>query len=234
MQTTPRINPEFKALIPPLTPDEYAQLEENILAHGCRDPITLWRGWVIDGHNRHEICTQHGLKYETITMSFPTRDAAKLWIMENQLGRRNLTNAQRIELAARKAKHMGLTTYVNRQIARDAGLSEKTVQRYMQVITRGDPELIEKVLTGDMTIGTAHRQLELITTTREQHEVPEMCPKFKAAVYKRGALSHIRQIENLYMFLSRHRQDCAEVSDAIPPQFAAHSKRLGKLLERFG
>ena len=75
MQTPPRIDPEFKDLIPPLTPNEYTQLQENILANGCRDPITLWRGTIVDGHNRYEICTQHGIKYETAAMPFPSRDA---------------------------------------------------------------------------------------------------------------------------------------------------------------
>ena len=54
-----RIHPELKNLIPPLSPEEYTQLEQNILAYGCRDPIAHWRGIIVDGHNRHSICTKH-------------------------------------------------------------------------------------------------------------------------------------------------------------------------------
>lgn len=85
------IDPEFQSLIPPLAPDELAQLEANILADGCRDPLVVWGGILIDGHNRHEICTRHGLPFETVEMVFADRDAAMDWMDANQLGRRNLT-----------------------------------------------------------------------------------------------------------------------------------------------
>jgi N6-adenosine-specific RNA methylase IME4 len=90
-----QIDAEFKALIPPLAPDELAQLEANILRDGCRDPLVVWDGILIDGHNRHEICTRHGLLFETIAMVFMDRDEALLWMEENQIGRRNLSDDQR-------------------------------------------------------------------------------------------------------------------------------------------
>lgn len=85
------IDPEFKALIPPLAPDEYAQLEANIRAEGCRDPLVLWDGIIIDGHNRYEICTKHGIGFECIRKQFESREDAMDWMDKNQLGRRNLT-----------------------------------------------------------------------------------------------------------------------------------------------
>jgi hypothetical protein len=84
------IDPEFKALLDPLEDDELRQLEENILRDGCRDPLVVWNNILIDGHNRHEICTRHDLPFETITMVFNDRDAAMDWMDANQLGRRNL------------------------------------------------------------------------------------------------------------------------------------------------
>lgn len=92
---TPTIDPEFKALIPPLAPDEYAQLEANIRAEGCRDPLVLWNNIIIDGHNRHEICTKHGIAFECIRKPFKDREAVMLWMEENQIGRRNLSDDQR-------------------------------------------------------------------------------------------------------------------------------------------
>jgi N6-adenosine-specific RNA methylase IME4 len=89
------IDPEFKALIPPLAPEELAQLEANILQDGCRDPLVTWQGIIIDGHNRHAICTKHDLPFKTATMKFEDRDHACAWMLENQLGRRNLTDDQR-------------------------------------------------------------------------------------------------------------------------------------------
>jgi ParB family chromosome partitioning protein len=148
------IDPEFQALIPALQPEERTQLEANIVADGCRDPLVLWpcdafeytfddgdtqtlfysqrdtigtysedegqgtcttwetedgdtvflEDWphiLVDGHNRHEICTRLGIGFETVSMEFNSRDDAVLWICKNQFGRRNLTDYQRGVLALR-------------------------------------------------------------------------------------------------------------------------------------
>ena len=100
----PQIDDEFKALIPPLSQEEHEQLEQNIIAKKkCYDPIIIWDGLIIDGHNRFEICIKHGIEFEYVQMPLATRDEAKLWILENQLGRRNLNDATRIMVAQKKA-----------------------------------------------------------------------------------------------------------------------------------
>jgi N6-adenosine-specific RNA methylase IME4 len=98
---TIRIDAEFQALIPPLRPEELAQLEANILAEGIRDPLVTWGGVLIDGHNRYAIAERHGLTYQTVEREFADRDAAVLWVVYNQFGRRNLTTAARAELGMR-------------------------------------------------------------------------------------------------------------------------------------
>lgn len=98
---TVRIDPEFRALIPPLQPEERAQLEANIAAEGVRDPLVAWQGVLIDGHNRHEIATRLGKPYQVIERTFDSRDDAVLWVIYNQFGRRNLTTATRAELGMR-------------------------------------------------------------------------------------------------------------------------------------
>jgi hypothetical protein len=116
--TTLIIDPEFKALIPPLLPEERAGLEASILDEGCRDALVVWKGQgvLIDGHNRHDICTKHGIAFEITELEFDTRDDVIIWIIRNQLGRRNLAPFARSELAlemegaiARKAKENQLS-----------------------------------------------------------------------------------------------------------------------------
>lgn len=80
------IKSAFKDLIPPLSPDEYKQLEENILSDGIRDPLVLWGETLIDGHNRYEIAQKHGLTFQTVQREFESDDAAALWIIDNQHG----------------------------------------------------------------------------------------------------------------------------------------------------
>ena len=96
---TVRIDAEFRALIPPLSPEERRQLEENIKADGCRDPLVAWGGVLIDGHNRFEICEASGLEFKVKEMEFGDRANAKIWIIQNQFGRRNLPPFIRCELA---------------------------------------------------------------------------------------------------------------------------------------
>ena len=97
-----RIDPGFQSLVPPLSADELAQLEANILADGCRDPLVTWHGAIIDGHNRYAICSRHGIEFETVEMEFPSREAAEDWMDANQLGRRNLSKDQYTLLLGRR------------------------------------------------------------------------------------------------------------------------------------
>jgi N6-adenosine-specific RNA methylase IME4 len=91
---TLHIDDEFRRLISPLTREEYEGLEKSILREGCRDAIVVWRNGniILDGHNRYEICQRYRIPFRTIYRDFPTRTEAKLWILQNQLARRNLTD----------------------------------------------------------------------------------------------------------------------------------------------
>jgi len=88
------IDKEFADIFPPLNERNAAELEESILVHGCVLPLVLWDGILIDGHNRYQILMKHGLPFSTISVDFASRDLAKIWIIENQVARRNLTQSQ--------------------------------------------------------------------------------------------------------------------------------------------
>ena len=98
-----RVNQKFKDLIPPLTADERKQLEENILKDGVRDPLVVWEGTLVDGHNRYEIARKHGLEYRVVEKEFRDEDEATLWIIDNQFGRRNLPDVDRIMLSQKRS-----------------------------------------------------------------------------------------------------------------------------------
>lgn len=90
-----KIDIRFKTLIRPLQKAEYLQLEENIMSEGCRDPIITWNGYIVDGHNRYEICHRHNIPFYVIEKDFSCREAAIAWVCANQLGRRNITDETR-------------------------------------------------------------------------------------------------------------------------------------------
>ena len=182
-----KIDPEFKALIPPLTPDERAGLEASILTEGCRDALIVWGDILIDGHNRYEICTKHNIPYKTQQIEFASRAEARIWIRKNQLARRNLTDGWKIELELGnkqdlleigKAKLGGdhgnqykkvpslskndkvATPPHNTQkiIAESLGMSTGKVAQAEVVRTKA-PEVWELVKAGEETVGGAYKKV---------------------------------------------------------------------------
>lgn len=134
---TPAITPisitvvaELKAYIPPLTKEEFSLLEQNILAEGCREALILWQNAeqfiLVDGHNRYEICQKHQIPYKTITKSFADIETVKNWMIQNQLGKRNITEEVKsylrgLQYKSEKTEHGGQrdgkTDYSNEKIA---------------------------------------------------------------------------------------------------------------------
>ena len=210
MQTILKINPDFKALIPPLSAEEFQQLEENIISSSkCRDALVVWNGTIIDGHNRYVICQKHGIPYEVSAKHFPSRKAAVLWILENQLGRRNLTNATRINLAIHKAeltRNQPKTGAKNirKEIAADAKVSEDTVKKYMKIKAIGDPKLLEKVNGGELKIGTAYNMMQVSTKTVKEILDPEEIQELNRKYQAKAMTDTLCSIEKLYNFALKH------------------------------
>ena len=138
------VDSEFKDLIPLPSDKELEQLEENILAEGIRDPLVIWaeHNILLDGHNRLAIAQKHNLKFETVEIELPSRDVARLWIVKNQLGRRNLPPQQmsyfrgkRYEMEKAQGTRTDLTSAQNGQkltserIAQETGVSANTIRR---------------------------------------------------------------------------------------------------------
>ncbi|CAN7562920.1 hypothetical protein [Acidovorax sp. Leaf78] len=97
------VNEELKAYIEPLTPDEHEALERSILAEGCRDALVLWGDVLVDGHNRYGICQKHGLPFQTVqNPRFQSMEDVHLWMIDQHLGRRSVSDFQRGVLALRK------------------------------------------------------------------------------------------------------------------------------------
>lgn len=183
------IDPEFRDLIPALSPEEFDQLKKNVIGQGIQSPLITatvsGEETLIDGHNRHAICTKYGIEFTTISLGIMSREAVIEWIIRNQLGRRNLTPFQRAEMALRlepviqeKAREnlrasggdkteAGLTTLSNpvepvntrAEIAKAADLSEGTVAKVKTILESGDKGLIDSVRAGEVSINKASQQV---------------------------------------------------------------------------
>jgi hypothetical protein len=96
----PLVSPiESQTLIPPLSQEEYQNLEQSILTEGCRDSLVAWNGILIDGHNRFEICNKHRVPFATKEQNFDSKNDVCIWMIKNQFGRRNLIPYIRAGLA---------------------------------------------------------------------------------------------------------------------------------------
>jgi N6-adenosine-specific RNA methylase IME4 len=185
-----RIDPEFKSLIPPLSADEYAQLEANIVRDGCRDPLVVWDGLLIDGHNRFEICQKHGLEYKTKEMQFESIAHARIWMRDNQRGRRNLSPAWLIELELGKkadlleigkakkvesgkearAVQLGVLSPNDNTPNQPKINTQKEIAKAANVSTgqvgmaeqvkKKSPELWEKAKQGEVSISSAYKEIK--------------------------------------------------------------------------
>ena len=92
------IDPELRDFIPPLSEQEYENLEELILLDGCEEALIVWNGVLVDGHNRYRICHEHNIPFAILEKDFEGKEQAKLWMARRQLGRRNLKPFQKCEL----------------------------------------------------------------------------------------------------------------------------------------
>ena len=116
------IDQEFEKLLPVLTDAEFEELEQNIQKYGLHDPIKLWedtengRIVIIDGHNRYKVLQRAkesgfdvkimcGSAYQIMSGEMlPNRQAVEMWMLQEQLGRRNLSKIDKYETAQRFKK----------------------------------------------------------------------------------------------------------------------------------
>lgn len=177
------INENLRAYIDPLTPDEYAALERSLLAEGCRDALVLWGELLIDGHNRYGICQKHGIPFKTMQNdTFKSMDDVHLWMIDNHLGRRSVSDFQRGVLALRKKEIVSARLaqeqaakasaalaagpdanppadseppWTRETVARAARVSSATLGQIEKIQKTAAPELVGAVKSGVISINAA-------------------------------------------------------------------------------
>jgi len=181
------INEELRSFVDPLTDIEYAALERSLLAEGCRDALVLWGDVLIDGHNRYAICKKHGIEFRTVqNNSFQSLEDVMLWMIDNHLARRSVSDFQRGLLALRK-KEIVTARMAERaaadppaaeqgdeaqapepppwstkeEVAKAARVSANTIGQIERLKKAATPQLIEAVRTGTISINAATNVAQL-------------------------------------------------------------------------
>lgn len=188
------IDPEFQSLIPPVSNQELESLKQQIREQGCLEPLYVWKDGdnriLLDGHNRHKICAEVNRGFETRNVVLASREHAKLWILEHQMGRRNmvLTDDQRAVIwndirelrskvvqdeklqKAREAKGNSSISAKPTEIALPKKDTRAEVARearlpenklrHAQQLKKHQPELYQKVRNGTLTLRDASKGIK--------------------------------------------------------------------------
>lgn len=202
------IDPEFQQLIPPLSEEEFDGLEKSILDEGFHvwEPIVTWDNIIIDGHNRYRICQEHGIEFKTVQQDFASREAAKIWIVEHQFNRRNLSRYDRSRLAltleplyaaeAKRRMESGRNQYspsqisdegtharTDEQLAKLAGVSRDTIRKVKVIETEADKgnqtaiEARESVKSGKKSINAAYMDVRPKSDKTDTRPICTICGK---------------------------------------------------------
>jgi transcriptional regulator with XRE-family HTH domain len=177
------IHDELRSFVDPLTETEYAALERSLLLEGCRDALVLWNDILIDGHNRYAICQKHGIEFRTVqNTSFGSIDDVKLWMIENHLARRSVSDFQRGLLAIRKKQIVAQRKAeraaeapaeeaqddddsppwnTREEVARAARVSPNTISQIERIQKAAAPQLVEAVRAGTISINAAANVAQL-------------------------------------------------------------------------
>lgn len=182
-----KIDPELRDLLPPLTDEEYKKLEKNILENGFDKnfPIMEWNGFIVDGHNRYNICKKHNITDYTVgTLAYKTKEEVMEWMLDIQLGRRNLSPIQRISVAEKyrpiyekqARENQGRRTdlindfvpnlaqsksdnRVNTKLANVANVGKETYRMGKKILDSNNKEVKDAVLSGDMSINAGYNKI---------------------------------------------------------------------------
>jgi len=180
------VDNDFRNLNLPLSVEERKLLEDDIKKSGCRDPIDVWKHKgqmiIVDGHTRYEICQNLGRECGKRELEFGDRDEVKTFIVQSQLGRRNLSTAQRAVLALRLKDQVGQAAKKRQQLSKGAGrkghqisddlsgttleilagicgVSHDTLYRVDKILSEGDVKLREDLERGEISVNAAYSKL---------------------------------------------------------------------------
>ncbi len=175
------INNSFRDLIPPLSPDEYSELEQSLIKEGNRVPIDTWRGYIIDGHNRYDICKKNNIDLKPSNeVKLDDEQAVMEWIIRNQFGRRNLQPYSRGILALKlediiairakqKQKESGGAVPqksvkppidTQKELAKIANVSHDTIAKVKVIQDKATPQQKASLVAGKTTINKVYNQVK--------------------------------------------------------------------------
>lgn len=244
---------ELRELIIPLGDDELFQLEKNILAEGCRESLIVWEKIdgnliLVDGHNRYKICEKHKIPYKTKKVKFDSIEDAKLWMVDNQMGRRNLNADQMSYYRGMKylslKKKKGGYAYVQSKGQNDLSTSEflaslfntseSTIKRDakfvegLNIVGNSNPALKNKILTGEAKVKKGDVQMLSNAKNKDKISIRNEADLYNKA--KRIRTEVLDQVEsNLKKFEQKKIEKAQQTLREMEPIFLKNEDRVKKI-----
>lgn len=185
----PQVLSELAGLLPPLSEEQIAVLDADLLQNGCYSPIIVNEDLqIVDGHHRHALCEKHSIPYQLAVFAFDDLLEAKQWALDTQKGRRNLDKWElgkialklKPEIEARAKANQGTRTDLSatlpescgpvdtrKELAEAVGLGERTMGKVMQIDEHAPPAVKEALDNKELSINQGY------TLTRQLQELPE-------------------------------------------------------------
>lgn len=200
-----KINKTFRDLIPNLSKEEIEELEKSILSDGIREPICVWNGTIVDGHHRYNIAKKHDLLFKVEEMEFLNEDDVKVWIISNQLSRRNISPFVRAELEIERERihklraqqlneiigRKNLTgdfsgaeeleikkTDTREEVAKAAGVSHGYIFNVKQIKNKcNDEEVLQKLRENKVTVSKVLNEIKKAEKKTKREEEMKLISK---------------------------------------------------------
>jgi hypothetical protein len=247
------VNEELKRYIDPLTPEEHDSLERSIQAEGCRDALVLWGDILVDGHNRYGICQKHGLPFQTVQNNrFQSIEDVHLWMIDQHLGRRSVSDFQRGVLALRKREIVAQRRaqalapsaqqatqpepepLISREAtAKAARLSSGQVVMIEKIQKQAAPELVAAVKSGTISINAAAAvaslpaQEQVAAVTAGKDELKQAAKRVRESKRKPREDAPQATAPNMLQTLQQRVAELTAENEALRTQVAQLQARLG-------
>lgn len=208
------IKPLFKKACPVLTKQEYEDLERLILKDKrVINPILTWHGAIVDGHNRYEISQKHKIPYTTKELVFQNEDEVLVWIKENAISQRNLSDFARYELvkdieyivkteAKKRQSLAGQKVQIDeppidtrKEIADKINVSPAQVGKMKEIDQKADERIKRKLREGRINVAQAYRHV------KERENPKKLTDKDKLEMAAKGLDKWIAKYQDDDLFL---------------------------------
>ena len=180
-----RPHPLHKRFSVPMAKEEYDRLKESIRKYGVRVPLTIWESQILGGVHRWRAAKELGMKHvPVLPLDLADEREAAIWIVRENLDRRQLTPGQRAMLAKalyelereraaeRRAQAPGKPRGIKKRsecaslhtekgraserAAKQVGIGTRTLEKAMKAVER-KPELAEPLRRGEISVERAYR-----------------------------------------------------------------------------